>query len=323
MRNTVRTWCVVVLMAVAAIPAPARSARAAEYQLGIEDEIAVSVWLHPELERRLSIGSDGNIVFPPLGDVPAAGLTTKQLGERLAERLTTYLRQPTTVTVTVSRYLARSVYLSGSISNAGRFGFETIPDLLSVINAAGGGTPGADLTRVQIIRRSGTGQGTITVDVLNAQRSGDTSALPELQVGDVINIPSYMGAYAPAPGDGYAVLGAVVNPGIYQAGPQTNAWIALAQAGGLSAGGDLSKVRIISITPEGQQVSTINLRDVLRRGGGAVAVVRPGDVVLVPSTTSSLAAKGWTGLTQALALARDLANLVVLADYFDKRNSNP
>ena len=48
---------------------------AAEYVLGPEDEIAVSVWMHPELERKVTISADGSITFPPLGEVPAAGLT--------------------------------------------------------------------------------------------------------------------------------------------------------------------------------------------------------------------------------------------------------
>jgi polysaccharide export outer membrane protein len=318
MTHALRACGVIVWMTLAAAPSTA-----AEYVLGNEDVVAVSVWLHPELERTVSIGSNGAIVFPPLGEVPAAGLTTKQLGDRLADRLSTYLRQPVTVTVTVSRHLARSVFVSGAVGSPGRYGFEEIPDLLSILNAAGGGVPGADLTRVQIIKRSGSGQGTQTVDVLNAQRTGDTRDLPAIEPGDLINVPSFMGAYAPAPGDGYAVLGSVVDPGIYQAGPQTNAWIALAQAGGIAAGGDLSKIKIISITADGQQVATVNLRDVLRRGGGAVPVVRPGDVVYVPNTTASIAAKGWTALTQALALTRDLANLVVIADYLDKRSANP
>lgn len=318
MRNALRAWARTAL--VAAAVASAAPAAAADYVLGIEDEVAVSVWLHPELERTVVIGRDGAIVFPPLGSVPAAGLTTKQLGERLGDRLTTYLRQPTTVTVTVAQFVARSVFVSGAVNKPGRFGFEVIPDLLSVLNAAGGAVPGADLTRVQIIRKAGTGRGVENVDVLNAQRSGDASALPTLEPGDVVNVPSYMGAFAPTPGDAFAVLGEVKAPGVYQAGAQTSLWLALAQAGGLTPAGDLSRVRIVTVTAEGQQVATANLRDVLRRGGGAVPLVRPGDVVYVPNSTGSLAAKGWTGLTQALALTRDLVNIVIIADYLDKRD---
>jgi protein involved in polysaccharide export with SLBB domain len=308
-------WLVAACVALAAVPA-ARGQSSAPYVLGVEDEIAVSVWLHPELERTVAVQSSGNIVFPPLGAVPAAGLTADELGARLADRLSTYLRQPTTVTVTVSRYLARSVFVTGAVNTPGRYGFETLPELREVLNAAGGVVPGADLTRVQVSRK---GQPTLTVDVLNAQRAGTTDDLPDLQPGDVVFVASFAGAFAPAPGDGFAVLGSVRTPGVYQAGPRTNAWMALAQAGGLTPEGDLSKVRIVSITADGQQVALVNLKDVLRRGGASAPIVRPGDIVFVPNTTASIAAKGWTALTQALALTRDLVNIVIIADYLDKR----
>lgn len=313
-----------VRMLAAALPlvlacATAPPVHAADYVLGVEDEVAISVWMHPELDRRATIATDGTVTFPPLGDVPAAGLTAKQLGDRVAERLSTYLRQTATVTVSVTRYLSRSVYVIGAVAAPGRYGFAQIPNLLDVINAAGGSVPGADLTRVQIIRQNGPRQGTTVVDVLTAQRQGTEEALPPLEPGDTVVLQSFVGAYAPAPGDGFAVLGEVAKPGIYQAGAATTIWLALAQGGGLTPSGDLSNVKLISVRNEGQQVTTVNLRDVLRRGGRTLPTVRGGDVLYVPTRTSSKAAKGWTALTQALALTRDLVNIVIIADYLDKR----
>ena len=66
--------------------------------------------------------------------------------------------------------------------------------------------------------------------------------------------------------------------------------------------GDLSRVKIVTITPEGQQVTELNLKAVLKQGGPSVTLVKPGDIVFVPHTVSSVAAKGWVGLTQTLAL---------------------
>jgi protein involved in polysaccharide export with SLBB domain len=121
-------------------------ARAEDYVLGVEDEVSISVWMHPELDRKVAIGTSGSIVFPPVGDIRAAGLTTKQLGDRLGDRLSSYLRSTSTVTVTISKYLSRSVIVSGAVFAPGRYGFETIPNLLDVLNAAGGPVPGADPT---------------------------------------------------------------------------------------------------------------------------------------------------------------------------------
>jgi polysaccharide export outer membrane protein len=298
---------------------PTSGIQNAEYVLGAEDEISISVWLHPELERKVAIGVNGSVVLPPIGEVQAAGLTTKQLGERLSERMSTYLRQTTTVTVSISRYLSRSVTVTGAVNGPGRYGFERIPSLLEVLNAAGGAVPGADLTRVQIVRREGEGKGTTSVDVQSIQRTGNSESLPQLKPGDTIVVQSFAGAYAPAPGDGFAVIGEVTRPGIYQAGQASNIWMALAQAGGLTQVGDLGRVKIVTITPEGQQVTELNLKAVLKQGGPSVTLVKPGDIVYVPHTVSSVAAKGWVGLTQTLALTADIVNIVIIADYLNRQ----
>jgi protein involved in polysaccharide export with SLBB domain len=115
------------------------------------------------------------------------------------------------------------------------------------------------------------------------------------------------------------VIGEVTAPGIYQVNSATTIWYALAQAHGLTQTGDLSHVKIVTPTNDGQQVVTLNLKDVLKRGGRAVAMVKPGDVVFVPHTTASVAAKGWVGLTQALSVTSDLVNIIIIADYLDKQ----
>ena len=295
---------------------------AGEYTLGVEDQIAISVWMHPELDRTVAIQTNGSIVFPPLGEIKAAGLTTKELQQRLSDRLSSYLRSTSTVTVTIAKYMARSVIVSGAVYAPGRYGFENIPNLLDVLNGAGGPVPGADLTRVQVIRRDGPGKGTHVVDVLNAQRAGTADSLITLMPGDAIVVQSFVGAYAPAPGDGFAVLGEVSAPGIYQAGQSTTIWGALAQAHGITQTGDMSHIKIVTLNSDGQQVVSVNLKEVLNKGGGAVAVIKPGDVVYVPHTKSSVAAKGWVGLTQLLSLTADLVNIVIIADYLN-RNPHP
>jgi polysaccharide export outer membrane protein len=75
---------------------------AEDHVLGADDVIAVSVWLHPELERTVTINGSGMITYPPLGEIRAAGLTPRQLGDPLAERLGGFLRQTPAVRVTVT-----------------------------------------------------------------------------------------------------------------------------------------------------------------------------------------------------------------------------
>lgn len=212
------------LTMLAAVLAPPAPARADEYVLGPEDVVAISVWLHPELERSVTVSADGNITLPPVGDIKAAGLTTKQLSERVADRLSAYLRQTTTVTATVAKYMSRSVFVSGSVASPGRYGFERIPSIVEVLGSAGGALTGANLENVQVVRMENGVRRTLQADVAAAMREGDTSRLPELKAGDTIIvsgvIPGGGQGTALTPGEGAGVLGEVHRPGLVPVGEE-------------------------------------------------------------------------------------------------------
>jgi polysaccharide export outer membrane protein len=291
-------------------------ARADEYTVGIEDVLQVSVWLHPELDKSVSVGSDGNITFAPIGEIKAAGQTTRQLSERLGERLSAYLRQTTTVTVTVTQYLSRSVYVVGAVGKPGRYGFEIMPGLVDLLSQAGGAQPGADLTRVQIIRREGEARRVLVADVSSALRDGIGSDLPLLRPGDTVVLNAGSGAYSGAPGDGIAVLGEVTRPGLYPAGSGIDIWMLLAQAGGMTPRANLRLVRVVTTTASGSQVKTLNLKNALEQSGAPPMLVKPGEVVFItPSGTSA----GWAAFTSVMTISRDILNIALAVDVL-KRN---
>ncbi len=320
-RSTVAVACAWALTTIAGLgpawaqtPAPAAGQ---EYLLGAEDVVAISVWMHPELERTIAIDSDGNITFPPIGEVRAAGLTTTQLANRLGDRLSTYLRQTTTVTVTVSQYLSRSLFVQGAVAKPGRYGFERIPSLVDVISQAGGAVPGADLSQVQVLRRDGEQRRILTVDVASALRGGPAEPMPELRPGDTVIVPQGLGGGMVSTGEAAGVLGAVQKPGLYPVGAGQDLWSVLAAAGGLTERGDLTKIKVITRQNPSPAIFTVNLNQVLEKGTRQPFVIRPGDVVYVKSTGSSPLGRAWNGFA---TVARDLANIVIVADYVQNLN---
>jgi FlaA1/EpsC-like NDP-sugar epimerase/protein involved in polysaccharide export with SLBB domain/lipopolysaccharide/colanic/teichoic acid biosynthesis glycosyltransferase len=324
-RGMLRGW-VLALMSLACWMAGISTAWAQEYVLGPEDVITISVYLHPELERSVAISVDGNITFPPLGELKAAGLTPKQLGERIADRLSSYLRQTTAVTVTVTQFLSRSVFVTGAVARPGRYGFERIPSLVDVIAQAGGAAPGADLSRVQILRREGAGRRSVTADVAAAMRDGGTATLPELRPGDTVVVP---GAPTTGPGagpvgvtlvgGGVGVLGEVQRPGLYVVGTAQDLWAVLAAAGGLTARGDLSDVRVITRDSGTQAVIKLNLKQSLARGGRGAYMVKDGDVVFVGASGAAQFGRAFAGLQTVLSLSADVLNIVLLRELIAER----
>jgi polysaccharide export outer membrane protein len=272
---------------------------AADYVLGPDDVLSISVYLHPELERTATVDAAGNITFPPVGLIKAAGSTPRQLGDRIADKLSTYLRQTTAVTVTVTQFMSHSVLVNGAVAKPGRYGFEVMPSLMDVIAQAGGATPGADLARVQVIRRTGTTQRTLYGDVAAVLRDGDASRLPPLEPGDTIIIGGGTGtAEFSAAGTGVGVIGEVGKPGLYTVGSAgQDLWSLLAVAGGISREGNLNNVRVITREGGGLSVVRVDLRQVLDQGARSIFVVKDGDVVYVPRNRGSL----WTAALQNIA----------------------
>ncbi len=298
----------------------AGSARGEEYTIGAEDVLQVSVWMHPELERAVTVGADGSITFPPVGDLKAGGQTPNQLATRVADRLSSYLRQTATVTVTVTQYMSQSVFVSGGVARPGRYGFERLPGVIDVISQAGGAIAGADLSRVQVIRREGDLRRPQTVDVARALREGTDAGLPALKPGDTVVVPVESAPGVTAGGDAVGVLGEVARPGLYPVGAGQDLWMVLAAAGGLTLQGNLGDVRVVRPKDSGTSVFGVNLKDQLAHGARDPFVVHSGDVIFV--TGRGAWGSTWAALTQLLSISRDLVNVVVLADYLQHRNNN-
>ncbi|MEK7329937.1 MAG: polysaccharide biosynthesis/export family protein [Candidatus Eisenbacteria bacterium] len=310
-RNMLRP---VIVFALPAVLLWAGAAVAEDYVLGPDDVIEVSVWLHRELERTVTIDGSGMITYPPLGEMQAAGLTPRQLGDRLAERLGGFLRQTVAVTVTVTQFMSRSVFVSGAVARPGRYGFERIPGLIDAISQAGGALPGADLSRVQVVRKEGETRRSIDADVASTLRDGVGVQLPELRPGDTIVVPGALAGVASAAGDGVGVLGEVNRPGLYPVGGGQDLWTVLAAAGGISPRGDLSNVNVITRQGAGQVILKVNLRDVLAHGTRAPFVLRSGDVVFVASTATTAAGKTWAVLQEVLGTSGDVLRLLLVRD---------
>lgn len=304
--------------------APPPSASAAGYVLGNEDVLQIQVYLHPELDRTSTIDANGDVTFAPIGAIKAAGLTPRQLGDRISERLSNYLRQTTQVTVTVNAYNSRSVFVNGAVAKPGRYGFEIIPSLTEIIGQAGGALPGSDLSRVQIVRSEGAQRRTINVDVASTLRNGDVSQLPALRPGDTVTIPMGigMGQYS-GTGGGAGVIGEVGKPGLYPVGDGQDVWTLLAVAGGPTRQSKLSDVRVITREGGGATVVKLDLKEMLQRGSRQMYTVKDGDVIYVPQNSASKFISVFGGISTLTSITLDVFQIMVLQEVLKNEKDNP
>jgi polysaccharide export outer membrane protein len=280
-----------------------------EYVIGPDDVLQISVWLHPELERTVTVNTRGTVVFPPVGEIKATGSTAKEFGNRISDRLSTYLRQTTTVTVTITQFMSHSITVSGAVARPGRYGFETVPSIVDVLSQAGGALPTAELGRVQVLRRDGTNLSTLTADLTLAIQTGSVEGLPVLRPGDVVVVPGVSSGNASMTADAVGVVGEVNRPGVYTVGQGLDLWYVIAQAGGPTGRGNLEQIRVLSREKDGRPV-TVNLLETLDHGNRSPYVVKPGDIVYLEARNRGLG----ESFLVFLGVTRDVLTVIALVD---------
>jgi protein involved in polysaccharide export with SLBB domain len=138
----------------------------ADYVLEIGDQIAIRVFNHPELEDTVPIRPDGKISLVLVDEIVAAGLTTRELDERLSESYSRFYRD-VQLTVILRQFANQRVFVGGEV---GQPGFVPLAGRLTALTAVlhSGGFRGTARTDSVILLRDG-GQGQPQVVRLNLE----------------------------------------------------------------------------------------------------------------------------------------------------------
>jgi polysaccharide export outer membrane protein len=252
---------------------------AGKYILGSGDVVTVTVWGHPELSGKRTIGPDGEIQLPFVGSFRVAGLSADAAGSKLTSALREdYLN--TAASVTVDSYNSNQVTVLGHVAHQGVLIFAAEPTLLEAL-AMAGAAPGKDDTaampvRCAIIR----GRDSIMwVDLRPLLKGSDASLNIPLHRNDLV--------YVPDPDDELVyVMGQVKNPGPYPLTANMSFLEALARAGGPNDNAQQGK--IVLARKNSEQV--IDLEAFVKKGGSN-SDLEPGDIVYVPK--SGIASVGY------------------------------
>lgn len=169
------------------------SADAAEpYRLQVGDRIEVTVLEDPTLDRRMLVRPDGRVSMPIAGSLVAAGRTPEELQSVVISSLKSSFAFEPTVTVSVTEAdetVLPAVYVIGQVSAPGRIELRQPLTLLQALAIAGGPTPFAATSRIQIRRGADDAESILTYDY-GAVEDG-LSGVRNLSLldGDVIIVP--------------------------------------------------------------------------------------------------------------------------------------
>ncbi len=130
-----------------------QAALTSAYVIGPEDVLTITVWKEDGLTRQVRVRPDGQISFPLVGDVRAAGITAAQLQSDLSSRLRTLLTAPA-VTVIVDEINSYKVYVLGEVERPGLLPTKGPITVLQALALAGGLKPFADGSNMVLVRQA-------------------------------------------------------------------------------------------------------------------------------------------------------------------------
>jgi protein involved in polysaccharide export with SLBB domain len=238
------------------------------YVLGVGDEIVLTLRGQENTEFRVQVDRDGNVTFPRLNPVSAAGRTFGQFRQALNSAVARAFVS-TQAFVTVGRLRQISVLVSGEVGSPGvrtLTGLSTVADAIFV---SGGILKSGSLRNVRVVR--GGRERSVDLYGLLIGRAG--AANFALADGDKIVVPA-LGATV-------AVAGEVRRPGIYELAAGQSG-IRVRDAVGLASGMAVAGSYVVSqlrTLPDGK-------RQLVDVSGGTDALLRDGEIVIVRASVN-------------------------------------
>jgi polysaccharide export outer membrane protein len=241
----------------------------ADYTVGPQDVLTITVWNQADLSGKFTVGADGSLSYPLLGSLTVAGLQPRAIEALLRARLGDgYLKNPQ-VSVAVTQFLSQRIFVLGEVKTPGAVALTGEMTLIEALTRAGGVTEsaGGEIVLLRAERGAGTATAPLTAGARGVTevarisvrdlRSGAYAQNLGLRDGDSIFVPRAELVY---------VLGQVNNPGAYSLDPGMTVLRAISLAGGVTRVGSTGRVKISRIV-DGKKVELkARLDDVVKAG---------------------------------------------------------
>jgi polysaccharide biosynthesis/export protein len=225
--------------------AQAQGTAPADYVVGPQDVLNISVFGEADLTRPVTVDGDGTFDFPHVGRVRAGSLTARAVADELTRLLKEFYVNPQ-VTVEVAKFRSQNVIVMGNVHAPGQYPLTGNMSVLGVL------PPGSSF-----------GSTSLRLSMRELQRGQLPSGFA-LRDGDTIFVPK---------AETVTVIGHVKTTGPIILEGSMTVYDVIARAGGVTDKGALNRVRVQRlIDGEVQTVKGMKLSD----------VVKPGDTIEVP-----------------------------------------
>jgi polysaccharide export outer membrane protein len=171
--------------------APATAVKAdvpADYVIGPEDVLYISVWREPDMSAEAVVRPDGKITLPVLNEIVAEGLTPEKLRGVITDAAKTYVTDPN-VSVVVRQIRSRRVFVSGNVARTGLYPLNGPTTVVQLIATAGGLLEYAKKEEIVIVRVQDGKTVTMPFNYSDILKRKNLQQNIELRPGDTVLVP--------------------------------------------------------------------------------------------------------------------------------------
>ena len=240
------------LICLLSLDCPGPSRATAEYTVGPQDRLSITVVDEPTLTSVVTVGSDGTFDYPYIGLVKAGGVSLRAIQQDITARLKEkYLRNPQ-VSIEVESYRSQVVYVWGQVRAPGAVTLMGNINLTEALAKAGSPTPDAG-SYIEINRRPAVFRPAPTRRP-RPSRAPERVSMAELQSGRAQSIILSDGDTVFVPkAETFFVTGYVKNGGPFLHDGAMTVSKAISMAGGVTEKGSRNRIRITRLV-DGKQV---------------------------------------------------------------------
>ena len=172
-------------------PAPQETSYAsktADYIIGVDDVLFISVWQNKDLDQEVTVRPDGKISVLLAGDIQAEGSTIPQLSRQITARLKEYIKFPE-ISISLRKIGGKKIILLGEVNRPGVYAVSGNSTILELIAMANGYTKDAVLDSVIVIRGGLQKPVGKRLDLARAIKKADMSQNIILEPEDIVYVP--------------------------------------------------------------------------------------------------------------------------------------
>ena len=245
------------------------------YIIGPGDILEIKVWDHDDLSRSVQVSQGGEFTFPFIGKVKVENLSSFEIENLLAKKLSNGFLVAPQVSVEVVEYLNKKVFVFGEVKKPGTYILKHNYTFLELISEAGGFTE--DKGQFCFVVRPGEKENKTKPILL---KNALEKQIIKLKIDDLIT--GSTGSFNVIPGDSVYisesekiyVTGEVKAPGKVKWNDKLTVREAVSLAGGETPKASINRVQIIRIINGIENVLKPKLSD----------FVQPDDIIKVPES---------------------------------------